>query len=292
MSLFNYFKKRKEVGLFRTKAKTDSPQGLAKGVFQKDLYFFLMEASWTKLFFFVFIIYLISNIFFALLYSLDPSGLSHPGESNFLNYFFFSVQTMSTIGYGSLSPQSIYTNWIVTIEAAFGLIGVAIITGVIFSKLSRPYAKILFSNKMIFSLFDGQKCLAFRLGNTRGNEIVEAKVTVSALIDYKTKEGKDFRQILNLPLKRNYSPFFTLTWTVFHPVDETSPLKDIGVDSKKLKGLVVTVSGHDGTYSNTVYARYVYYPDDIVFDKYFMDIMEESSQGVMEIDYQNFHTIV
>ena len=288
--MFKITSRLKKIGPFKSKIRSPK-QKFSFGVIRKDLYFYFMESSWIKLISLIFLLYLVSNIIFAFLYSLDPSGLSAINDLRFIDYFFFSVQTMSTIGYGAMSPISFYSNLIVTIEAAFGLIGVAIFTGVVFSKISRPYAKILFSKKMVYSLYDGQKCLAFRLGNTRGNEFVEAKVNVSALVDSETKEGKEFRRILNLPLVRDYSPFFSLTWTVFHPVDKDSPLFDCGVHSKKIKGIVVTVSGHDGTYSNTVYSRYVYYTKDIIDDKYFVDIMDELDDGTMIIDYENFHEL-
>jgi inward rectifier potassium channel len=257
-----------------------------------DIYYFFIESSWKRLFSILFTLYIISNCLFAAIYYFIPSSINGNEHITFSDAFFFSVQTMSTIGYGALSPAGILTNIVVTIEAAFGLIGVATITGLIFAKLSKPNSKIIFSNNAIISKFNGQPCLSFRIGNGRGNDIVEAKINVTALIDEETVEGSYIRKVHDLKLTRNYTPFFKLSWSIFHPIDEQSPLYNLDLSNGPLKFISITISGHDGTFSNTIYARQVYAPEDILENRYFKDIMSDLPDGRIKIDYTDFHTLV
>ncbi len=258
--------------------------------FKKDLYFYFVEASWSQLMLALFFIYILSNLFFAGIYLMTPHSISNAANT-FSEAFFFSVQTMTTIGYGSLAPNNLYSDIVVSIEAAFGLIGVAIITGLVFAKISRPNAKVLFSDQMIHSNINGEKCLSFRIGNTRGNDIIEANVSLSALIDETTSEGEHIRKVTDLKLIRNRSPYFKLTWFVTHVLNESSPLFNMELTSKNLTSILVTLSGHDGTYSNTIYAQHNYDPEDIVADKYFEDVMHQLPDGRILIDYEKFHKL-
>ena len=259
--------------------------------YKKDVYYYLMLASWTKLFLIFFGFYLISNFLFAGLYLAVPGSIQNNIDGSFLKAFFFSVQTMSTIGYGSLSPSGAYGNFIVTIEAAFGLIGVAAATGLIFAKISRPQAKIFFSKNIVFSKFDGKPCLSFRIGNARSNDISEARLRVSALVDEYSSEGHYMRRIEDLKLTRDISPFFRLSWSVFHQIDESSPLNGVDFEKGKFKAIIVTLIGHDETYSNTIYSRHNYMPSDILKDRYFEDIMTNRDDGKLVINFDKFHDL-
>lgn len=265
-----------------------------KNKFRKDIYYTFIESSWRKLIFTIFFFYILSNLVFGFIYFIIPGSINNQDHLSFYDAFSFSVQTMSTIGYGSLSPTGLISNIVVTLEAAFGIISVAIMTGLIFSKISKPHAKIFFSNKMIYSKINGLYHLTFRIGNIRGNDIVEAKVALSALIDESTVEGNEQRKVYDLKLQREYTPFFKLSWSIFHLVDESSPLFNIlnrNDADNKLRGLAVTVSGHDGTFSSTVYARYIYDLEDIHKDKYFEDILEDLPDGRVKINYDKFNDL-
>lgn len=254
----------------------------------KDWYYHLLQTSWESLFMAIFAVYILSNIVFALLYMSIPNALIGIETLSFSQAFFFSVQTMSTIGYGALSPQGQEANLIVTIEAAYGIIGTALVTGLVFHKISKPVAKIRFSKNCLISNFDGIQTLTFRMGNTRGNDIVEAKVAVSALMLETTREGQSIRKVHDLKLRRAQTPFFKLTWSLFHEIDETSPIHNFNTEDTNLLAIAITVTGHDGTFSNTVYSRHVYYPHEIVRDRYFEDIMHSTPDGRTKIDYTNF----
>lgn len=266
------------------------PQLLKTRPTTQNPYYFMLTTSWTKLLVVIFLVYLIGNLVFATLFTLIPNSINNQDPS-FLEAFFFSVQTMSTIGYGTLSPTGTWANFLVVAEAFCGVILVAVMTGMVFAKLSRPYAKMRFSQNILLSKFDGQQALSLRMGNECENDIVEANVHVSALMQEKTFEGEFIRRVYALKLKRDYTPFFKLTWNIFHPLDEDSPLKDFEKVKQNLTGIMVTFTGHDGTYSNTVYDRHLYTPEDVVCDKYFVDIMSEDANGQIQIDYKNFDAL-
>ncbi|HMQ10544.1 MAG TPA: low temperature requirement protein A [Oligoflexia bacterium] len=257
---------------------------------RNDLYYVFVNASWPVVFLCIFILYILSNVGFALLYMIV--SLPESGETiGFFEAFFFSIQTMTTIGYGVLSPQGFYADLLVTVEAAFGLIGVALITGALFSKISKPASKLLFSDKVIISKFDGVQCLSFRVGNARGSDLVEAKVNVTLGVDEVTKEGEHMRRFYDLPLKRSRSSYFSLSWSIFHEINESSPLNKYNPQHKDFRSIIVTLTGHDGAYSNTVFARHAYVKDDIVYDRYFEDILSRMTDGRIMIDYDKFHQL-
>jgi inward rectifier potassium channel len=269
---------------------------------RRDMYFYFIEGSWWRVITVFTVAFVASNIFFAALYVLDPTGITGvaAGElaneatqqgATFMEAFHFSVQTMTTIGYGTMSPQSPYVHALVTIEAAVGIVGVAIMTGLVFAKLSRPNAGVLFSKPVVITTLDGVPHLLFRIGNTRGNDIVDARVTFTALIDSLTAEGHHFGRLHDLKLTRDRSPIFSLSWSVMHPIDESSPLYglDLEEEPSPIRSLIVTLLGHDGTYGQTNYARHLYDAADLEIGRRFVDIIHHLPDGRMMVDYHKFH---
>lgn len=271
-------------------------QSIRKGTpneLRSDIYYFLMEGSWTKLFVSILFLYITLNLFFGCLYLLDPGSIANAAPKSFADAFFFSVQTMSTIGYGVLAPQTAYGNVIVTIEAAVGLIGVALITGLMFAKASRPRSSIIFSDKMVLTTMHGQKMLMFRVGNARGNDIIDAHIHLSALMEDTSSEGHHIRRIRDLKLVRSHSPFFTLSWMVMHPLDEKSPLYGLDLDDphSDLLAINATMTGHDGTYGQTIYSRHTYFADQVYPDAMFVDVVSQLPDGRLMVDYGLFHEL-
>lgn len=257
---------------------------------RNDLYAFFMSGSWTRLILVLVGAFLLSNVFFAGLYVLDPQSIS--GEQmTFGHAFFFSVQTMSTIGFGALHPGTPYGDVVVTIEAAFGLLGVALATGLMFAKASRPRTPVLFSESVIVTQRHGKPTLSFRLGNARGAEIVDASLSVAALIDDLSPEGHFMRALQDLKLERDRTPAFSLTWSVFHVIDEQSPLwgHDLSEEDGALQAIIVTMLGHDSVYGAASHARHIYDPADICEGQRFVDVIHELPTGQMLIDYTKFH---
>jgi inward rectifier potassium channel len=261
---------------------------------RRDLYFFFIEGSWTRMLVTLGICYLIINFLFAGLYLLEPASIGATDRAEFLDAFAFSVQTMSTIGYGAISPKTPYGDLIVTIEAAVGLLGVALATGLMFAKASRPRSSVLFSHNVVISEMDGLPTLMFRCGNARGNEVVEATITVSVLRDEVSAEGHHIRRIVDLPLVRNRSPVFTLSWTVMHRIDDASPLADVDwtKPEEHIVLFVATMLGHDATYGTTTHARHMYYPETVKPRHRFVDVISQLDDGRMMVDYTKFHDVV
>ena len=277
--------------------KWDVMDAVRKGTpsnLRRDLYFYLIEGSWTRVFVVFVFLYLVSNLFFAALYAIRPGCIANAHPDSFLDAFFFSVQTMSTIGYGAMSPATDYGHAVVTFEAAFGLLGVALATGVMFAKASRPSAGVLFSEPLVLTTMHGKPTLTFRAGNARGNEVVDASMSVTAVMHEITPEGHHMRRLLDLPLVRARSPIFVLSWQAMHVVDESSALAAVDFEhfDRHVFSIVVTLTGHDATYGQTIYARHVYYPDDLRLAARFVDVISQLPDGRLMIDYTRFHETV
>ena len=262
----------------------------APSALRRDVYFYLMEGGWLRAFVGLAVAYVLLNLFFAGLYMLEPGSVVE-ADGTFLDAFFFSVQTMSTIGYGTMHPATPYADAVVTVEAAVGMFAVALATGLLFAKASRPRSSVLFSDSMTITEMDGAPVLTLRLGNARGNEIVDASVVVSAVMDESTREGHHLRRLRDLKLVRSRSPLFVLTWTVMHRIDESSPL--FGFDLSQLErvvfSFVVTMTGHDSTYGSTVHGRRIYYTDDVRLGQRFVDVIRDLPDGRLLVDYTRFH---
>ncbi len=256
-----------------------------------DLYFHFMKGSWWLLFGFLLFAFLVLNGIFAGLYLLEPNTITGGADGSLADAFFFSVQTMSTIGYGTLSPGTDYANVLVTCEAIIGIFGTAISTGLMFAKASRPRESILFSEPILITEYHGKRTLMFRVGNARGNEILEASINVSAIADETTAEGHKLVRLRDVKLERSLTPLFVLTWQVHHVIDEDSPFYGLTEENimEKLRVTVVTMTGHDATYGQTVHGRILYYPENFKFEHHFVDVISNLDNGQMVVDYDKFH---
>lgn len=237
--------------------------------------------------------YLGTNILFALLYWPGVSGLANARPGSFMDAFFFSVQTLSTVGYGYLAPQSLYINCVMVLESLFGFLFTAICTGLIFAKFSRVRARVLFSQKAVIHKQDNQRILSFRAANQRHAEIVDASVKLALTRDEKTAEGHYLRKIYDLPLRRDTSPLFALVWNIMHVIDENSPLYGQTAEDLAQSNsiLLLTFSGIDDHLSQTLYARYAYNHVDIVQGYRLTDIIETRADGRRVVNYERFHQI-
>ncbi len=259
-----------------------------------DLYHFLLTSTWPQLLGLIVLLYLTSNALFAAVYLLAGDGIENARPGSFADAFFFSVQTMATIGYGRLVPRSALVNVLVTVEAFVGLLGLALVTGLIFAKFSRPTARVLFSRRAVVGPRDGVPCLMFRMANERGNEIVEAQVHVVLARNETTAEGESVRRFHDLELSRRQNAIFAFSWTAIHPITERSPLH--GATPASLAAteadIVVSLIGLDEAFSQTVHARYSYSAAEIVWGGRFADILIPLPDGRRRIDYARFHDVV
>ena len=226
-----------------------------------DLYHSLITWSWLRLFATMAVAYLAVIALFALVYlGLGPDAIEHARLESFEDAFFFSFQTMATIGYGHMLPKSTAANLVSVVQVMIGLAGTALSTGLVFAKFARPTARVLFSDVAVVTEFDGQRCLLFRVANERGNQIVEAQLSVALLRDEVTAGGEQVRRSHELRLLRERSLLFSLTWLAVHPLGPESPLH--GATAASLlagdAALMVSLTGLDEHLGQMVHARHAY----------------------------------
>nr|WP_317105504.1 ion channel [Chroococcidiopsis sp. SAG 2025] len=231
---------------------------------------------------------------FALAYLLQPGSIANARPGNFWDAFFFSIQTMATIGYGVMNPQTDYANVLVAIESWVGLLGVAMGTGIAFARFSRPTARVVFSQVAVVTAYDGIPTLMFRVANKRRNQIIEAQIRVVLVRDEVNAEGQFMRRLYDLPLVRANNPIFILSWTVMHPIDEYSPFYGATLEDLEAAEtmLVVTLTGIDETVSQMIHARHTYIASEMLWHHRFADILFQKSDGQRYIDYNHFHEVM
>jgi len=257
-----------------------------------DLYLRLLTASWPALLGFIMAAYVVANLGFALIYWIDGGvGGTRPGS--YADMFFFSVQTMATIGYGRMTPTSFLSNALMSFEALFGLVGLALMTGLVFAKFSLPTARVRFSACAVVTRRNGARTLMFRMANLRASRIVEAQIHVSLTRLEKTSEGETLRRWYDLAMERDRSSLFALTWTAIHRVDNSSPLFGATPESlaRDVAGVTVSITGLDESFSQTVHARCYYGADAILFGKRMVDILTFDADGTITTDYSRFDDV-
>jgi len=257
-----------------------------------DLYYDLIASAWPRLLALLATAFIGVNALFALVYLDLPGSIENARPGSFADAFFFSIQTMATIGYGKLAPATPAANTLVTVEVLVGLLSVAMVTGIVFAKFSRPTARVLFSRHAVIAPYDTIPSLMFRMANARGNTIVEAQIHVVLVRDETTAEGERMRRFHDLALSRRQSALFALSWTAIHPITATSPLYGATPESLAAADAEVVVSllGLDELFAQTIHARHRYGADDIVWNARLADILFRD--GRREIDYTHFHDVV
>jgi inward rectifier potassium channel len=257
----------------------------------RDFYHGMLTASWPMFFLQLAGMFTVVNLGFALLYVADRGGIANARPGSFADAFFFSVQTLGTLGYGVMAPHSLYANILVTAESFSGILTIALFTGIIFARFSRPFARVLFSRVAVVTHFDGTPTLMFRAANQRGEAMLDATVTVVLARQYTTLEGVTMRRFQELKLLRSTNPLFALSWTVMHPIDEASPL--FGLTSEQMQAqemeIVVTMNGVDETIADRTYARHAYWADEIIWNERFVDVVSITPTGHRMVDLTRFH---
>lgn len=260
----------------------------------RDPYHLMLTLPWSGFLALTVLGYVVTNALFALAYLAGGDGIENARPGNFLDAFFFSVQTMASIGYGAMYPRTAYTNVLVTIEALTGLMGLAMGTGLMFARFSRPTARVTFSQVAVITPYEGVPTLMFRAANQRRNQILEAQMRVGLGRDEVSVEGQSMRRVYDLNLIRSQNPLFSLSWTAMHRIDEQSPLYGVTPESldEAEATLVVTLSGLDETVSQIIHARHTYASRDILWNMRFVDIISKTKDGNRFVDYSRFHDVV
>jgi inward rectifier potassium channel len=238
--------------------------------------------------------YLAVNGLFAGLYLLDSRGIAGARPGDVLDAFFFSAQTLGSVGYGAMWPRSLYANSVATTEMFVGLCSLGAATGLLFARISRPTARIMFSRRMVVTPLNGAPALMFRAANRRRNRVVEAEVSVTLIYDVRTLEGDTLRRFNDLALVRAKTPLFFLTWQVMHVIDEHSPLFGETRESLLARNaeILVVMKGLDETFVTTIHTRASYGPEDIAWGQRLADIFTILPNGERAIDFRRFHDIL
>jgi inward rectifier potassium channel len=254
-------------------------------------YLHLINAHWSTFLGIVLAAYLIVNSIFATIYFALPADQIQgtAGESNserFMNDFFFSAHTLTTVGYGNFAPKGVAANSVAALEAMTGLMGFALATGVLFGRVSKPSARIGFSKNILVTPYQDRTSLQFRIVNLRSNTLIDLQATVM-LMTIEGTSGKLAREFKLLTLERERIYFFPVTWNVVHPIDEASPLfGKTPEDLARLRAeILILIKGFDDTFSQTVNARYSYRHDEIVWDAKFCPAfnIDDSGRIVLEL---------
>jgi len=268
-------------------------RGLADG-FWTDLYHRSMTVYWPTFFGTAAAIFVFLNTVFAFLYWLGNEPIANVAGNEPLGFFYFSVETLATVGYGDMHPQTHFGHFIATIEIFTGMSFLAVMTGLIFARFSRPRARFIFAKNPVVTIHQGQPTLMIRIANERNNAISQATARLWLLLLETTLEGVEYRRYHELLLDRREHPMFMLTWSIFHVIDETSPLYRMTPADLTAAdaALTLNVSGVDDNSAQYLYARRLYSYQDIRWKYRYRDITSFSEQGTMVIDYSVFHEII
>jgi inward rectifier potassium channel len=265
----------------------------ARNRYFADAYHHLLTASWPSLLLQIAGAFFLLNAIFGAGYLLDD-GIANARKGSFADVFFFSIETMATIGYGRMTPVTLLAHILMSIEALTGLIGFALVTGLMFAKFSRPSARVRFSRYAVVSKRDGVPSLMFRMANVRTNQIVEAQAHVLLARAEVTAEGEDVWRFHDLELSRYNNRTFRHSWTVIHPIRPGSPLYGSSPEAlaEAFAEIVVSMTGIDGAFMQTVYARHTYAARDIVWGARLSDIIVRTPQGGFVFDYGKFDAVI
>ncbi len=278
--------KEQKAQLVRIGPREIQTLGLRQG-FWTDLYHRSMTVYWPVFFGTAACVFNSLNAIFAFLYWLGKDPVANVGNDGMLSFFYFSIETLATVGYGDMHPQTEYGHFIATVEIFTGMSFLAVMTGLIFARFSRPRARFVFADYPVVSSRDGKPTLMIRMANARHNTISRANARLWIIRAERTKEGDQLRRFYELKLDRQEHPMFVLSWTLFHTIDKDSALHGTtGGDLVEAEALLVlNVSGLDDASAQQLYARRVYSSHDIRWQHRYRDIASVSAQGRFVLDY-------
>jgi len=267
-------------------------RGLKQG-FGTDLYHQSMTVYWPVFFGTAALIFVLLNAVFAFFYYLGDQPVANVSKELPLSLFYFSIETLATVGYGDMHPQTNYGHLIATVEIFTGMCFLAVMTGLIFARFSRPRARFVFAKHPVVAVHQGLPTLMIRIANARHNTISQATARLWLFRAENTREGDQLRRYHELKLDRREHPMFSLSWTIFHVIDEASPLYGMSEDDLAAvdAALALNVGGVDDSSAQQLYARQLYSQQDIRWQHRYRDITSISPEGRLLLDYSKFHDV-
>lgn len=258
---------------------------------QRDLYHWLLRGSWLRLLISISVIYFGTAFIYAMLFLAAPGAIENARDYSVVDAFNFSIQTLSTIGYGTLGPATGYGHFLVATEMLMSLLLTAVATGLVFAKFARPTARLLFSKVAVIKREGDKQLLMFRVANERDGRIFNAHFTVSYVGSETAADGSSVVRLLDLELRRAVAPLLTLSWTVVHEIGPDSPL--YGVTAERLieedAALTINVSGVDDEVAAAIHVNHFYQCKEIIVDARMVDILSQDERGATQVLYDRFH---
>jgi inward rectifier potassium channel len=260
----------------------------------RDPYHLVLSVSWPIFFSLAVSFYLLTNLSFAMAYWAVPGTVANARPGSFADVFFFSIETLATVGYGVMSPATLYGHLVSSTEIIFGMMSTAVITGLVFVRFSRPRARLLFSRVAVVGGHLDRPALMVRVVNERHQAMSDVYGRLTLLRSTRTVEGHVMRRFIDLPLEMSNPPLIGLAWTMIHAIDELSPLHGATAASLEEEGciLLATVSGYDEAISAAVTSRQSYVAKSMRFDHRFVDILDQLPTGEAVLDLTHFHDTV
>ena len=252
-----------------------------------DPYGMAVRLGWRRFLVTIICIYVLFTAFFAFAYMLEPGAVGNARPHAFFDYFFFSLETLATVGYGELFPATFYGHCVAAAEILTGVFFSAILTGLVFVRFSKPRAKFVFADHPVVTMHNGIPTLMLRVGNGRAAVLADARVKMSVLLTEDSKEGTSFRRTHELLLARSSIPVFALTWTIMHAIDEHSPLH--GLDASAFVTddvrMFVSLEARDPDLATIVHELHDYDPSDVMFGMRYADVitLDESKRPTADM---------
>jgi len=253
-----------------------------------DLYYAAMEMTWPRFIGSACAIFLVTNLLFGAVFVCLPGGLLNAKPGSFPDAFFFSVETLATVGYGNMAPATYAAHAITTIEIMCGLLLLATVTGLTFARFSRPRPSLLFSKFAIVGKHEGQDALIVRVASLRSQPIAQVSAQMSHVEKLETADGRVSRKINDLPLVRSHNPMLTMTWTIIHVLDPDGPLV-AALRARRKARILVAISGLDTLLATPTFSGRFYSASEILLDHEFEDMIVELDDGAFEVDIEKVH---
>jgi inward rectifier potassium channel len=260
-----------------------------KGISRFDLrdpYHLAVSLTWPQFLAALLALYLSVNVAFAIFFWLVPGSVANARPDSFSDAFFFSIETLATVGYGEMYPATLLGHMVASVEIVCGLAFTAILTGLTFVRFSRPRAKLIFAANPVVAMHNGKPTLMVRIGNGRAAVLADAKAQLNVLLTETTTEGKVFRRMQELWLERAHIPIFPLFWTLMHVLDERSPLDgyDAARAVKANAQVFVAIEARDPTLATTVHDVRNYPAQDIRFGMRYTEALTTARDGTPALD--------
>jgi inward rectifier potassium channel len=259
----------------------------------RDPYHFAVSLSWPVFILGFLGIWLTINLIFAALYVRDPGGIANARPGSYFDVFFFSVETLATVGYGVMAPSTLYAHIVSSVEIVTGTAFTAIITGLLFVRFSRPQSRILFADDAVITMHNGHPTLMIRMVNARLTPMTSATARLFILLAEHTSEGHFYRHVHDMTLNQSQLPLFIMPWTVMHRIDEESPLR--GMDAEKMAQsdlrLFLSLEARDRVLAANVQDMKDYDSAHIHFDKRYVDAVTVDDLGHVTADLRRIHML-